>query len=45
MLRLAGDEELRSALIQRGVETVAQYGWDSVRPLWLETYRRVVGYT
>jgi len=44
LLRLAGDEELRAALIQRGAQVVAQYGWSSVRPLWLKTYQRAVSH-
>jgi len=39
IVELRRDSQLRHRLRNAGVETVAQYAWDEVRPQWLALYR------
>lgn len=38
IVELYENESLRSELVDRGREDVAQYSWDRVRPMWLSLY-------
>jgi L-malate glycosyltransferase len=42
-LRLAADPGLRSQLIGAGLEAVAEYSWDQVRPKLFDVYRQCSG--